>query len=517
MSGMEAFLMSLDMRSWRAVISEWEYPTEKDEAGQTIRKSELKWTKDEDDVVVAWDILEVAFEGISKVKISRLQIWTSRFEALQMGEDETIAKFNVRVLDIANESDALGEKMSDSKLVRMVLRSLPSKFNMKEANDPSKMKLDELFGSLQTFEIHLGHTASRRKLGLALSNNSGDWYFDSGCSRHMTDNADFFSEPSECKVGLVVFEDGGKGKIIGKRTINRPGLPFLLDVRIVQGLSANLISISQLCYQGYQVSFSKDRCNVLDSQKKVFLSGTRLSDNCYHWDAEVNLCNISKVEEAELWHKRLGHFSGTTISKVTKADVIIGLPPLSFSSLESCSECPAGIFHEFFAPLTPKKNGVVERRNRTLQEMVRVIIHAKHLPIQFWAEALNTVCHIHNRVILHPGITTTSYELWKGRKPNVNRAYRVYNQHTKTVMESVNVIIDGLGKEPNRNFDDEDEAFWDSLSHKPADAESESTSLTRETTYSPPHTEPNRIDMATPSTSVNHSKTFEGEATVSAS
>ena len=84
-------------------------------------------------------------------------------------------------------------------------------------------------------------------------------------------------------------------------------------------------------------------------------------------------------------------------------------------------------------------------------------------------------------------------------------------------MESVNVIIDGLGKEPNRNFDDEDEAFWDSLSHKPADAESESTSLTRETTYSPPHTEPNRIDMATPSTSVNHSKTFEGEATVSAS
>ncbi|KAL0549979.1 hypothetical protein IC582_014474 [Cucumis melo] len=247
------------MRSWRAVISEWEYPTEKDEAGQTIRKSELKWTKDEDDVVVgnsralntlfnvvdpnifklintcksakvAWDILEVAFEGTSKVKISRLQIWTSRFEALQMGEDETIAKFNVRVLDIANESDALGEKMSDSKLVRMVLRSLPSKFNMKEANDPSKMKLDELFGSLQTFEIHLGHTASRRKLGLALSNNSGDWYFDSGCSRHMTDNADFFSKPSECKVGLVVFEDGGKGKIIGKRTINRPGLPFLLDV-----------------------------------------------------------------------------------------------------------------------------------------------------------------------------------------------------------------------------------------------------------------------------------------------
>ncbi|TYK21887.1 gag-pol polyprotein [Cucumis melo var. makuwa] len=178
---MEAFLMSL-VRSWRAVISGWEYPTEKDEVGQTVRKSELKWTKDEDDATVgnsralnalfnvvdpnifklintcksakvAWDILEVAFEGTSKVKISRLQILTSRFEALQIGEDEFIAEFNARVLDIANELDALGEKMSDSKLVRKVLRSLPSKFNMKvtaieEANDLSKMKLDELFGSL---------------------------------------------------------------------------------------------------------------------------------------------------------------------------------------------------------------------------------------------------------------------------------------------------------------------------------------------------------------------------------
>ncbi|KAA0065623.1 gag-pol polyprotein [Cucumis melo var. makuwa] len=91
-----------------------------------------------------------------------------------MGEDEIIAEFNVPVLDIANESDALGEKMYDSKLVRKVLRSLPFKFNMKvtaikEANDLSKMKLDELFGSLRTFEIHLGHTASRRKRGLALT------------------------------------------------------------------------------------------------------------------------------------------------------------------------------------------------------------------------------------------------------------------------------------------------------------------------------------------------------------
>ncbi|KAA0035587.1 gag-pol polyprotein [Cucumis melo var. makuwa] len=123
-SRMEVFLMSLDIRSWRAIISGWENPTEKDETGKVTRKSELKWTSEEDDVAVgnsralnalfnvvdqnifklintcklakvAWEILKVAFEGTSNVKISRLQILTSRFEALQMTEEEIIAEFNV--------------------------------------------------------------------------------------------------------------------------------------------------------------------------------------------------------------------------------------------------------------------------------------------------------------------------------------------------------------------------------------------------------------------------------------
>ncbi|KAA0061122.1 gag-pol polyprotein [Cucumis melo var. makuwa] len=113
------------------------------------------------------------------------------------------------------------------------------------------------------------------------------WYFDSGCSRHMMGNAAFFLKLSECNAGSVVFDDGGKGRIISKGTIDHPGLPFLRDVRLVQGLSANLINISQLCGQGYHVSFSKDRCNVVDNQNKIFLSGTRSSDNCYHWDSNV--------------------------------------------------------------------------------------------------------------------------------------------------------------------------------------------------------------------------------------
>jgi len=48
-----------------------------------------------------------------------------------------------------------------------------------------------------------------------------------------------------------------------------------------------------------------------------------------------------------------------------------------------------GIKHEFSSPITPQQNGVVERKNRTLQEFTRVMLHAKNLPYRFWAEAIS--------------------------------------------------------------------------------------------------------------------------------
>ena len=52
------------------------------------------------------------------MKISILQILTSKFEALKMNEEETTAEFNVRIRDLTSESFALEEKLSDIKLVR---------------------------------------------------------------------------------------------------------------------------------------------------------------------------------------------------------------------------------------------------------------------------------------------------------------------------------------------------------------------------------------------------------------
>ena len=61
--------------------------------------------------------------------------------------------------DIANEGFAFGEKYLDMKLVRKTLRSLSERFAYKiaaieEARDIQNMRLDELMGSLQIFELN---------------------------------------------------------------------------------------------------------------------------------------------------------------------------------------------------------------------------------------------------------------------------------------------------------------------------------------------------------------------------
>jgi hypothetical protein len=70
-----------------------------------------------------------------------------------------------------------------------------------------------------------------------------------------------------------------------------------------------------------------------------------------------------------------------------------------------------GIKHEFSAPYTPQQNDVVERKNRTLIDMARMMLGEFKTPERFWSEAVNTTCHAINRVYLHRLLKKTSYEL----------------------------------------------------------------------------------------------------------
>ena len=55
-----------------------------------------------------------------------------------------------------------------------------------------------------------------------------------------------------------------------------------------------------------------------------------------------------------------------------------------------------GIQKKFTAWYTPQQNGITERKNRTIMEMVRSMLVAKHLPNEYWVEAVATVVYIMN-------------------------------------------------------------------------------------------------------------------------
>jgi hypothetical protein len=67
----------------------------------------------------------------------------------------------------------------------------------------------------------------------------------------------------------------------------------------------------------------------------------------------------------------------------------------------------------------PQQNGVAERHNRTLIDMVRSMLSYSTLPISLWMDALKTTVHILNRVP-SKSVPKTPYEIWTSRKPTLN-------------------------------------------------------------------------------------------------
>jgi hypothetical protein len=142
-----------------------------------------------------------------------------------------------------------------------------------------------------------------------------------------------------------------------------------------------------------------------------------------------------------------------------------------------------GMKRQFSVARTPQQNGVVERKNRTIQKMVRTMLMDSNLTDIFWTQETHTIGHIQNKVMLRNNTDKTPYELWKGRPTNVKhfrvfgskcyikredgkmgkfdshvdkgvlvgylgtrKSYKCYNLILNKVVESINVTIDETGR-----------------------------------------------------------------------
>ena len=79
-----------------------------------------------------------------------------------------------------------------------------------------------------------------------------------------------------------------------------------------------------------------------------------------------------------------------------------------------------GVHHELTVPKTPQQNGVAERMNRTLVEIVRSMLSDVKLPKNFWAEALSTAVYLHNRSPTRAVVKKTPFEALTKEKPVVD-------------------------------------------------------------------------------------------------
>lgn len=162
--------------------------------------------------------------------------------------------------------------------------------------------------------------------------NTSRWYFDSGCSKHMTGDKSLFTHLTEGHDGRVTFGHRNSIRILGKGIVEVLGIPKLNDVLYV-GLKHNLFSISQICDKGHDVHFAKDKYEIKDKEgRKTFLIGLRTSDNCYiikPTKDNLRTCLISHFEETTLWHQRLGHLNFNDLDRFNRKSLVRHLQGLS--------------------------------------------------------------------------------------------------------------------------------------------------------------------------------------------
>jgi hypothetical protein len=79
-----------------------------------------------------------------------------------------------------------------------------------------------------------------------------------------------------------------------------------------------------------------------------------------------------------------------------------------------------GIQMQHIVPYTPQQNGVTERKNHTLKEMVNCMIQSKGLSLKYWVEVINYANYIVNHTPTKTLKNITLEESWTKMKPDVS-------------------------------------------------------------------------------------------------
>ncbi|KAH9681323.1 hypothetical protein KPL71_026940 [Citrus sinensis] len=209
---MRIYLQALDYEIWEVVCDGPFLPLIKNEFGEDIPKPSREWNELEkrkaflnskamnalfcaldkkefhrvsscESANEIWHKLEVVYEGTNQVKESKISRYTRQYELFQMEQNESVYSMYMRFTDIVNTLGALGKTFSNSEKVKKIIRTLPKEWRPKrtaieEAKDLNALPLDDLIGSLISYEEDLvaekGHEEKKKSIALKTSKYESD-------------------------------------------------------------------------------------------------------------------------------------------------------------------------------------------------------------------------------------------------------------------------------------------------------------------------------------------------------
>jgi hypothetical protein len=138
-----------------------------------------------------------------------------------------------------------------------------------------------------------------------------------------------------------------EGKVLGQGKIVISIDHSISNVFLVESMSYNLLSVSQLCEMGYNCLFTNEGVTVFrrsdDSVAfKVVLKGKLYLVDFTTERAQLDTCLLAKSNMGWLWHRRLAHVGMRNLDKLLKGEHILRLTNVSFEKNRICSACQAG-------------------------------------------------------------------------------------------------------------------------------------------------------------------------------
>jgi len=112
------------------------------------------------------------------------------------------------------------------------------------------------------------------------------------------------------------------------------------NVMYVDGLKHNFLSASPMCDQGNEVVFQSNGCVIheLDTGKTI-IKCIITQNNLYILKGGQKQCYLSKTDENELWHRRLGHLIFSQIRKSCRLKEVHDLPDIIITKNTICKPC----------------------------------------------------------------------------------------------------------------------------------------------------------------------------------